>query len=105
MRTPVEPFRKDPYLDLRIERGRQDDKWGVQKHASGTGNHYAAHADHFRNRCDEAAKRGKDTWADILLEETYEALAEADKVALRKELVQAAAVCVAWIEALDAGRG
>jgi hypothetical protein len=41
------------------------------------------------------------TWAHILTEEFYEALAEADPEKLREELVQVAAVAVAWVECLD----
>lgn len=41
-------------------------------------------------------------WADILLEEIYEALAECDNpIELRKELVQSVAVIVSWIKNLD----
>ncbi|NEA21580.1 hypothetical protein G3I70_08560 [Actinomadura bangladeshensis] len=40
-------------------------------------------------------------WDGILLEEVYEALAEEDPVKLRDELIQAAAVAIAWAEAID----
>lgn len=40
-------------------------------------------------------------WDVILLEEVYEALAESDPAKLRAELIQAAAVCAAWIADLD----
>lgn len=51
--------------------------------------------------CDRAAQDGTVSWADILLEEVYEALAENDPVKLRTELVQVAAVAVQWIQAID----
>lgn len=41
------------------------------------------------------------TWLLIALEEVFEALAESDPAKLRAELVQSAAVHVAWIEAID----
>jgi hypothetical protein len=41
------------------------------------------------------------TWSAILLEEVFEAMAEDDPERLQKELVQVAAVAVAWIEALN----
>lgn len=44
---------------------------------------------------------GTVSFADILLEEVFEALAEDDPARLRAELVQVAAVAVQWIEALD----
>jgi hypothetical protein len=40
-------------------------------------------------------------WALILLEEVYEALAEADPARLRTELIQAGAVIAAWVSDLD----
>jgi hypothetical protein len=45
------------------------------------------------------------TWLLIALEEVFEALVEDDPVKLRAELVQAAAVLVAWIEAIDRRAG
>lgn len=44
---------------------------------------------------------GSITYADVLLEEVFEALAEDDAAALRGELVQVAAVAVQWIETID----
>lgn len=40
-------------------------------------------------------------WDVVLLEEVYEALAESDPAKLRTELIQAAAVCAAWIADID----
>jgi len=50
---------------------------------------------------DVAAAFGRVSWADILLEEVFEALAEDDPAALRVELIQVAAVAVQWVEAID----
>jgi len=47
------------------------------------------------------ADRDQVTWRDILYEEVLEAYVETDWSALRAELVQVAAVAVAWIEHLD----
>ena len=78
----------DVYGDIHKERDRQDRKWGSQRHPYGT-------------------------WQLILTEEVGEvaqaALAEQfdrnriekKRGGLRKELVQVAAVAVAWIEHLD----
>lgn len=45
-------------------------------------------------------KKGRHKWANILLEEVYEAITEKDRSDQATELVQVAAVCVAWIEDL-----
>ncbi len=90
------------YSEIADERQRQDALWGSQNHRDGTGGertkHLATLAQHY---CETNFKYGEGTWRDILNEETCEAFAESDPLALRRELVQCAAVCVAWIEALD----
>jgi hypothetical protein len=85
--------------EVATERARQNAKWGEQNHPDGTGGPGARHlADWARDVCKAA---DPDTFWKILLEEVYEAGAESDQVALRMELVQVAAVCVQWIEAID----
>ncbi len=88
-------------LEVGDERQRQHAKWGEQNHADGTS--YAAQymAQHAKHECDAAAKRGECTYKLILQEEVFEAFAEDDPVRLRAELVQCAAVCVAWVEKID----
>jgi len=89
-------------LDVSQERGRQNARWGEQNHPDGSGHwSYAELANGFRKYADEVAARGQLTWTDILREEVYEALAESDPVKLREELIQVAAVAVAWVEAID----
>lgn len=91
------------------ERQAQDAKWGEQNHPDGTGPDVGddgidlrrAAADQHREHCQRAAALGLVSWADILEEEVAEALAESDPAKLRTELVQVAAVAVAWVEALD----
>ena len=58
-----------------------------------------------QDACDRAARDGKLTLAHILDEESREALAEEDKIKLRKELVQVAATAVRWIDKLDREAG
>ena len=88
--------------DVADERERQHAKWGEQNHPDGTGAYtYQLQAEEARNDCQAAAQYGVDQWALIFLEEVYEAMAESDPVKLREELVQAAAVAVAWVEAID----
>lgn len=101
-----------------IERKRQDAKWGEQNHADGTGmawpelvipafgwasggNQAEQAANLVRKACQRAAKTGHTTWLHILLEEIAETFAETDPAALRVELIQTAAVAVAWAEAID----
>jgi hypothetical protein len=86
---------------VRNERIAQDIKWGQQNHPDGTNLRFEERANAARVMADIAADEGNLTWADILLEEVYEALAETDNADLRAELIQVAAVCVAWVEAID----
>lgn len=95
----------DVVIALMRERARQDEKWGEQNHRDGTGGeHYWEVARIMREDCDRAAREERVTWAHILEEEVYEALAEKDSAALRTELIQVAAVAVAWVQAIDRRR-
>lgn len=84
--------------EVHDERESQDAKWGEQNHPDGTSDSYALNAHVARENYELAEKL---TWRHILTEEFYEALAETDPVKLRAELIQVAAVAVAWIEAID----
>lgn len=96
------------------ERARQDAKWGEQNHIDGTGPrvpyagrpcYMADAAEDARRRCQANGQPGRpDTWRDILLEEVFEALAEADPAKLRMELIQVAAVAAQWVECIDRRR-
>jgi hypothetical protein len=94
--------------EIKDERARQDNKWGEQNHPDGTGSYFEflninfqELAEYARETCDRRHHSGEGTWSDILLEEVFEAMAEEDTKKLRKELVESAAVIVAWIEAID----
>jgi hypothetical protein len=103
--------------EVSAERKSQDAKWGEQNHPDGTdvnwvdeirpalgwvGYSPAAHATSLaRNDTNKAARRGDLTWLKILREEVAEAFAETDPAKLREELVQVAAVAVAWVGAID----
>lgn len=91
------------------ERGRQDAKWGEQDHPDGTGpkvywvpisSSAECVVEDARYTCQFKADRGEVTWRDIALEEVAEAFT-ATGTDLRAELVQVAAVAVAWIESID----
>lgn len=97
--------------EVLAERIRQDQKWGEQNHPDGTGPRVPAivgalcwadeAAERARLACQTAARKGETTWRLVFAEEALEALAEKDPATLRAELVQVAAVAVAWIEAID----
>lgn len=88
--------------DVAVERKRQIEKHGDQSHLpDGTSSTYVHQADAHRDITDRAFKAGRLTWRHILAEEFFEALAETEPAKLRAELVQVAAVCVAWCEAID----
>lgn len=87
------------------ERANQTARWGEQNHPDGTGgSEFRERAGAMRVLCEVAAAEGVLTWADIFEEEVAEALAEYDDDRLREELVQVAAVAVAWVEAIDRRR-
>jgi hypothetical protein len=52
-------------------------------------------------RCEQRFGLGIGTYGDIFIEEVAEAIGAANEDRLREELVQCAAVAVAWIEAID----
>ena len=89
--------------EVAAERRRQDDKWGEQRHLDGvaTTDVDRVAAETARRACGAAADNGTLTWRLILDEEVHEAFAEADPALLRAELIQVAAVAVAWVEAID----
>ena len=89
---------------VECERMAQVEKWGTQSMPDGTSTTYAFQRDAMRNTTDRAMANGTCTWRHVLAEEFFEALAEVDPEKLRVELVQVAAVCVAWIEDLDRKR-
>jgi len=108
-------------VDITKERERQDAKFGPQRHQDSVHpnpfflDQTAATADQLamwygipteedaKRRTDSRFRNGEGTWADILVEELAEAVGAAlkSREELREELVQVAAVAVAWIEDLD----
>ena len=96
----------DVLTEIRAERARQDAKWGEQNHPDGTGEqHDEVEAARAKAACEYAAATGCLTYRHILHEEVAEAFAESDSDRLEAELVQVAAVTVAWIEKLRRARG
>lgn len=98
--------------DITSERRRQVAKWGVQHRpefkpltslVDAQVRELTAKAlcDYFEKKGPLLGYTGGATWEHILDEEYAEALAETDPIKRRKELVECAAVIVAWIEDLD----
>lgn len=92
--------------EVKAERRRQQEKFGEQNppdalDGNATG---IVTGDEAKLLTEAHFAEGRGTWLDILVEEVAEAADEAyagDLEALRTELVQVAAVTVAWIEAID----
>ena len=99
---------------INAERISQIEKWGPQDHphVSPESRHFPAAVRLATERMQEKkiqvdlqAKNGNSNFLDILREEIEEAAVEAfqgNTPELRTELIQAAAVIVQWIEAIDA---
>lgn len=82
----------------------QDVKWGpARQMPNGTGEEFNFSHDlatYFQNETDRAFVNGRGTWAHILMEEVYEALAETNPKRLKAELIQVAAVALQWVLSL-----
>lgn len=91
------------------ERKRQEQLWGEQNHpllnASNLSKVFAGRAEAWKECNQDRVRQGDLSWDGILLEEIYEALAERNPMAMRAELVQAAAVIVNMIECIDRQAG
>jgi len=100
--------------EVAAERERQEAKWGQQNHHDGTGpltlflgarvpeeHTYADIRKRATDLIDWNSSAGRLSYADIFVEEVFEALAESDQNRLREELIQCAAVAVAWVEKID----
>lgn len=94
--------------EVRAERRRQFDKWGVQNHPSFDDDRDLALAKHnerlMKTVVETGVQTGKLLFSDIFLEEVAEALAAENEDELRIELIQAAAAAIAWVEAIDRRR-
>lgn len=95
--------------DVGEERARQNAKWGEQNHPDSPVKAISSNAFFgipseaaAKALCEDAFRRGIGSYGHILLEEVAEAFAAiGDERALRAELVQVAAVAIAWSEAID----
>ena len=109
--TLLHPFiAREALADVEFERAAQDARWGEQNHPDvpaaalpSVDVRYRHHldAEWWKTINDARVESGNLAWDGVLLEEVYEALAESDPAKLRAELIQVAAVAVAWVEAID----
>lgn len=98
--------------EIGIERVRQNHKWGEQNHPDFADMPVVMRPLHYEiptkadaiKVCDGRAEDGTLTWADILIEEVAEAIETRTPGELREELIQVAAVAIAWVEAIDRRR-
>lgn len=99
--------------DIRAERARQFATYGTNEDLKdGTGENWleplsmqdAAHIEEVLRFDYEVYEetRGTVTWMHLVREEITEAFAEMDPTRLREEVLQVAALCVSWIEKIDA---
>lgn len=91
------------WLAIDAERRRQDELWEQQNHPDSV-QHRAVMLSHLtamRKLNDHNARVGKTNWLAILGEEIAEAVTAETEGERRQELIECAAVVVAWIEAVD----
>lgn len=130
LREAIAGFEADARVvgEVLVERARQDEKWGDQNHPdlhpSLTADdicltlydvlaHYGVPgADRAKEYVDACAGVGESNWIGIALEEFVEAVEAAALIdggshsveRLRTEVIQLAAVCVQWVQAIDRRR-
>lgn len=95
---------KDIYDLIREERKHQDKKWGPQNHPSFTewAQGYGIPTENeAKVACDAAFAEGHGTWSHILIEELAEAVFAKTEEKRKEELIQVAAVAIAWIESIE----
>ena len=100
LRTEIEMEIADELARARSIHGKQDHLPDLIE----TGGLNLIHGSSARANCQAAFRRGNGSWAHILHEEFGEAIDEAragNADALREELIQVAAMCIAWVEAID----
>lgn len=88
--------------EVRTEVDHQYEQWGEQNHPDGTNlSEDVQLAEDVKRLNAMFVSTGNLTWRDILWEEVREVFAESAPEPLREELVQVAAVCLSWINAID----
>ena len=105
------------FEEIANERRKQDEKWGEQNHPcldqtllNRRGGctpmrmceEYEIPSEgRAKKKCDKAFETNKGTYTHIAVEEMSEVVSAFDIHKRREEIIQLAAVCVAWIEKID----
>lgn len=103
-RDQVSLYDETVYDKIKKERDRQDAKWGPQDHPSFTewAQGYGIPSENdAKVACDAAFGVGQGTWSHILIEELAEAVFADNEQKRKEELIQVAAVAIAWIESIE----
>lgn len=88
--------------DVCAERHKQLEEFGSEYQLrDGTSDTLQQFVTPIQAMVDQRMSAGEHTWLQVLAEEFMEAATEADVAALRREVVQIAAVAFAWLEAID----
>lgn len=103
--------------EVQAERERQDNKWGEQNHpcldqvllnrkGSCTPMRMCEEYEipsegRAKRKCQDAFDKGTGTFAHIAIEEMSEIVSAFNIHKRREEIIQLAAVCVAWVEKID----
>lgn len=96
--------RQSIFDEIVFERINQNAVWGEQNHKSFPDRSIIplVKEEDVKSECEFSRENGDLNWGIILLEEVTEALnCKGSDRQLREELIQAAAVIVAWLECLD----
>ena len=101
-------MRNSIFTDINSERERQNDKWGIQSHPSvihptpeeNHAEYKIPSEEESRNLNERAFFEGRGSWTHIVLEEFAEVVSCENDKDREEELIQLAAVIVAWIEDL-----
>ncbi len=102
MVTEADTTLVDVLAEVAARRENLDHKWrALRNEQDGTGEHMVKMARLAREGCDEAFNTGRGSWCHVLAEDFAWAMAQAGHGGLRSELINVAAVAVAWIEDLD----
>jgi hypothetical protein len=109
-KKPPPLYTETVYDKIKKERDHQDAKWGPQDHPSiknGMISNFISSyygiltEDEAKLACDAAFKDGHGTWSHILIEELSEAIHAKTEEKRKEELIQVAAVAIAWIESIE----
>ena len=95
------PYRSDIFQDIDVERDRQDELKALGKFPMTCADLEMTHPERLSVLVEEVGEVSHEVNEAIGRQPTNRKEAALRRADLRKELVQVAAVCVAWVEAID----